>query len=171
MTSFREKLQAIRASEEERTRHRVPLSDHDLGLDSSPERFLAARGEIVAEVERLMQEFIAEAPMFEIGHGFFEGKYALSLSHDEPVLEEGRGVRKHFTRVNFLFDPCTADGSFSITTKITIRDRDLVKGLVAGNLSREGDLATFKKFGEEQMVRFATDYFARSPGQPAHLPH
>jgi hypothetical protein len=170
MTSFREKLKEIRASEADRARHRVPLSDHELGLDQPAERFLAARGELVRDLERLMNEFIAESPMFEIGHGFFEGKYVLSLSCDEPLLDEARGgLRKQFTRINFLLDPCSPDGTFSITTKVTIRDRDLPKGVMEGNLGTEGDLAAFRKFGEEQMLRFATDYFAgHAKPQPAH---
>ncbi len=171
MTNFRDKIREIRASESERTRQRVPRSDHELGLDQPAEKFLTARGELVKEFERLMGELIAEAPMFEVGHGFFEGKYDLSLSYDEPVLEEGRPLRKHFTRINFLLDPCAADGTFSITTKITIRDRDLPKGYIAGNLGSEGDLTAFRKFGEEQMLRFAADYFAARPApqqvQPA----
>ena len=117
MTNFRDKLKEIRASEAERARQRIPLTDHQLGLDQPAERFLAARGELVKELERLMNEFIAESPMFEVGHGFFEGKYVLSLSYDEPLLEEGRGMRKHFTRINFLLDPCAADGRFSITKR------------------------------------------------------
>jgi hypothetical protein len=166
MTSFRDKLKEIRTSEEERHRHRVPLSDRELGLDASAESCLVARGELVKHLEKLMQEFIAEAPMFEIGHGFFEGRYALSLSYDEPFLEEGRGARKHFTRINFLLDPCMPDGSFSITTKLTIRDRDLPKAMASGNLGNRADVDAFVKFGEEQMLRFATEYFAgraRSP--------
>src|SRR5262249_19038587 len=89
-----------------------------------------------------------------------EGRYALSLSYDEPVFDEQRGVRKHFTRINFLLDPCTADGSFSITSKLTIRDRDLPKASASGNLTSAEDLVTFRKFGEEQMLRFATEYFS-----------
>lgn len=172
MTSFRDKLKEIRASEAERSRQRVPLSDHELGLDQPAEKFLAARGDLVKDLERLMNEFIAESPMFEIGHGFFEGRYVLSLSCDEPLLEDGRGLRKHFTRINFLLDPCAADGRFSITTKLTIRDRDLPKALIEGNLGHAGDLSAFRSFGEEQMLRFATEYFAgRVPAtaaQPIH---
>ncbi len=170
MTSFREKLKEIRASEADRARHRVPLSDHELGLDQPAEKFLSARGELVQELERLMNEFIAESPMFEIGHGFFEGKYVLSLSCDEPVLDEARGgMRKQFTRINFLLDPCAPDGAFSIATKLTIRDRDLPKGVIEGNLAQSADLTAFRKFGEEQMLRFAADYFAaRTQPLPAH---
>jgi len=160
MTNFRDKLKEIRASEAERARQRIPLTDHQLGLDQPAERYLAARGDLVKELERLMNEFIAESPMFEVGHGFFEGKYVLSLSYDEPLLEEGRGMRKHFTRINFLLDPCAADGRFSITTKLTICDRDLPKGYIEGSLGNDSDLAAFQKFGEEQMLRFASDYFA-----------
>ena len=116
MTSFREKLKEIRSSEQERQRQRVPLSDRELGLDATATSSLIARGELVTHLEKLMQDFIAEAAMFEIGHGFFEGRYALSLSYDEPFLDEQRGARKHFTRINFLLDPCAPDGSFSITT-------------------------------------------------------
>ncbi len=169
MTNFRDKLKEIRASEAERSRQRIPLSDHELGLDQPAEKYLSARGELVKELERLMNEFIAESPMFEIGHGFFEGKYVLSLSCDEPLLEDGRGVRKHFTRINFLLDPCAADGHFSITTKLTIRDRDVPKGLIEGNLGVGSDLAAFRSFGEEQMLRFATEYFAgRVPAPSLH---
>ncbi|MSR46127.1 MAG: hypothetical protein EXS13_03525 [Planctomycetes bacterium] len=161
MTSFREKLKEIRASEADRSRSRIPLSDHQLGLDQPAEKFLSARGDLVKDLERLMTEFIAESPMFEIGHGFFEGKYVLSLSCDEPLLDEQRGgMRKHFTRINFLLDPCAMDGAFSITTKLTIRDRDLQKGVIEGNLGNANDLVAFLKFGEEQMLRFATEYFA-----------
>jgi len=160
MTNFREKLKEIRSSETVRARQRVPRSDHELGLDSSATSCLVARGELVKHLEKLMQDFIAEAPMFEIGHGFFEGCYALSLSYDEPFLDEGRGVRKHFTRINFLLDPCAADGSFSIRAKITIRDRDLPTVSVSGNLVNPADLDGFRRFGEEQMLRLATEYFA-----------
>lgn len=159
MTNFRDKLKEIRANEAERARQRVPLTDHELGLDQPSEQFLAARGELVTEFERLMNEFIAESPMFEIGHGFFEGKYVLSMSCDEPLLDEGRGMRKHFTRINFLLDPCAADGAFSITTKVTIRDRDLPKGYIEGNLGHRADVDAFRQFGEEQMLRFASEYF------------
>jgi hypothetical protein len=168
MTNFREKLKEIRSSEQQRHRQRVPLTDHELGLDRNAEESLIARGELVKHLEKLMQDFIAEAPMFEIGHGFFEGRYSLSLACDEPALEEGRGMRKHFTRINFLLDPCAADRSFSITTKLTIRDRDLPKGYAEGNLGNAADLDAFRRFGEEQMVRFATEYFAhpvRTPQQ------
>lgn len=171
MTSFRDKLKEIRASEAERARHRVPLSDHELGLDQPAERFLLARGELVKELERLMGEFIAESPTFEVGHGFFEGKYVLSLSSDEPLLlEDGRGVRKQFTRINFLLEPCSTDGQFAMTTKITIRDRDLPKAAVEGNLGRAEDLATFRAFGEEQMLRFAGEYFTTVHRAPAAAP-
>jgi len=170
MTSFREKLKEIRASEADRARQRVPLSDHELGLDQPAEQFLAVRGELVRELEKLMSEFIAESPMFEIGHGFFEGKYVLSLSCDEPMPDEARGgMRKLFTRINFLLAPCAPDGAFAIATKLTIRDRDLPKGVIEGNLGLPADLAAFRKFGEEQMLRFAADYFAARPQpQPAH---
>ena len=170
MTSFREKLKEIRSSEQERARQRVPLTDHELGLDSTAESCLVARGELVKHLEKLMQDFIAEAPMFEIGHGFFEGRYALSLACDEPSLEEGRGMRKHFTRINFLLDPCAADGSFAITTKVTIRDRDLPKASASGNLVKAADLDTFRAFGEEQMLRFASEYFARPARAPTVQP-
>lgn len=170
MTSFREKLKEIRNSEQERQRQRVPRSDHELGLDSSATNCLVARGELVKHLEKLMQDVIAEAPMFEIGHGFFEGRYALSLSYDEPYLDEGHGARKHFTRINFLLDPCAPDGSFSITTKLTIRDRDLPKGSVSGNLVNPADLDAFRRFGEEQMLRFATEYFAGRPRAAHPLP-
>ncbi len=163
MTSFRDKLKEIRASETERQRHRVPLSDRQLGLDSSSESCLAARGDLVKHLEKLMQEFIAEAPMFEVGHGFFEGRYALTLSYDEPFLDETHGLRKHFTRINFLLDPCLPDGTFSITSKVTIRDRDQPKAGASGNLASSGDLDAFRRFGEEQMLRFATEYFAGRP--------
>jgi hypothetical protein len=172
MTSFREKLKEIRSSEEQRLRHRVPLSDRELGLDSAAGGCLVARGELVKHLEKLMQEFIAEAPMFEIGHGFFEGRYALSLACDEPFLDESRSVRKHFSRINFLLDPCAPDGSFSITAKLTVRDRDLPKATSSGNLSNSADLEAYRRFGEEQMLRFATEYFAGrarpQPVQPTH---
>ena len=166
MTSFREKLKEIRASEQQRLRSRVPLSDHELGLDASAETCLVARGELVKHLEKMMEDFISEAPMFEIGHGFFEGRYALSLSYDEPFLEEGRGARKHFTRINFLLDPCAADGGFSITAKVTIRDRDQPKATVAGNLNQPSDVDALHRFGEEQMLRFASESFAGRPTPP-----
>jgi len=169
MTDFREKLREIRASEEERQRHRVPLTDHELGLDSPATHRLEVRAHLVRDLENMLAEFIAEAPTFEMGHGFFEGKYALSMSYDEPFLDEGRGLRKHFSRINFLLDPCSADGSFSITAKITVRDRDLPKSSDTGNLDRSDDVDRMKKFAEGQLLRFATEYFAtRIPAPPVH---
>src|SRR5262245_35219635 len=115
MTDFREKLKEIRATELERQRHRVPLTDHALGLDSPAAHHLEVRAQLVKDLEKLVADFIAEAPTFEMGHGFFEGKYALSMAYDEPILDEGRGLRKHFSRINFLLDPCGNDGTFSMT--------------------------------------------------------
>jgi len=167
MTDFREKLREIRASEQERLRHRVPLTDRELGLDSPATRRLEVRAHLVQDLERMLADFIAEAPTFEMGHGFFEGKYALSISYDEPFLDEARGLRKHFSRINFLLDPCSADGSFSITTKITVRDRDLPKATESGNLDRGDDVERMRKFAEAQLLRFATDYFASKTPAPA----
>jgi hypothetical protein len=171
MTDFREKLKEIRATELERQRQRVPLTDHELGLESPAAHHLEVRGQLVKELERMLGDFIAEAPTFEIGHGFFEGKYALSMACDEPTLEEGRGIRKHFSRINFLLDPCGNDGSFSISVKIIVRDRDLPKAAEAGNLDRPEDVDRLRRFAEEQMLRFATEYFAsRAPAAPTAPP-
>ncbi len=169
MTDFREKLREIRATEQERVRHRVPLTDHELGLDSPATHRLEVRAHLVKDLETMLADFIAEAPTFEMGHGFFEGKYALSMSYDEPFLDEGRGLRKHFSRINFLLDPCSTDGSFSITAKITVRDRDLSKSSDSGNLDHPADVERMKKFAEAQLLRFATEYFAtRTPAPPVH---
>lgn len=172
MTDFREKLKVIRATEQDRLRHRVPLSDHELGLDASATRHLEVRAHLVKDLEKMVSDFIAEAPTFEMGHGFFEGKYALSMAYDEPFLDEGRGLRKHFSRISFLLDPCAADGSFSITTKITVRDRDLPKASESGNLDQPADVDGMRRFSEEQMLRFAAEYFAtRTPAQSALPTH
>ena len=163
MTDFREKLKEIRASEQERQRQRVPLTDHELGLDSPATHHLEVRAHLVKDLERMVSDFIDEAPTFEMGHGFFEGKYALSMSYDEPFLDEARGLRKYFSRISFLLDPCASDGTFSMTAKITVRDRDLPKAIEAGNLDRIEDVDRLKKFAEAQMLRFAGEYFASRP--------
>jgi hypothetical protein len=168
MTDFREKLKVIRATEQDRLRHRVPLTDHELGLDSRSTHHLEVRAHLVRDLEKMVSDFIAEAPTFEMGHGFFEGKYALSMAYDEPFLDEARGLRKHFSRISFLLDPCASDGSFSITTKITVRDRDLPKASESGNLDVGADVDRMRRFAEEQMLRFATEYFAtRTPAHSA----
>ena len=87
MTDFREKLKEIRATEQERMRHRVPLTDHELGLDSPATHRLEVRAHLVKDLEQMLSDFIAEAATFEMGHGFFEGKYALDLLR-QPFLDE-----------------------------------------------------------------------------------
>jgi hypothetical protein len=172
MTDFRERLKEIRATEQDRLRHRVPLTDHELGLDATSTHHLEVRAHLVKDLEKMVADFIAEAPTFEMGHGFFEGKYALSMAYDEPFLDEGRGLRKHFSRISFLLDPCAADGSFSITTKITVRDRDLPKASESGNLDRPADVERMHKFAEDQLLRFASEYFAtRTPTPSVQTTH
>src|SRR5262249_56015014 len=138
----------------------VGVGGEEGGVDWGGAQRLEVGARLVRDLEQMLADFIAEAPTFEMGHGFFEGKYALSISYDEPFLDEGRGLRKHFSRINFLLDPCSADGSFSITAKITVRDRDLSKASDSGNLDHAADIDRLKKFAEAQLLRFATEYFA-----------
>src|SRR5262249_48617819 len=145
----------------------VGVGGEEGGVDWGGAQRLEVGARLVRDLEQMLADFIAEAPTFEMGHGFFEGKYALSMSYDEPFLDEGRGLRKHFSRINFLLDPCSADGSFSITAKITVRDRDLPQSSDTGHRVRADDGERRKKFAGGQPLRFATEYFAtRIPAPP-----
>ena len=170
MSSFRDKVKEIRASEQQRVRDRVPLSDEELGLNDGTDRYLMARDQIAKEIAVLMQDFISEAQAFAISRGFFEGKYSIALSCDELYLDTRGEAEKAFSRINFLLDPYSPDNRFSITSKLTILNRDLPKAIRRGSLE-DDPLTRFTEFAEEQMLRFAQEYFAARRPSPETVPH
>jgi len=166
MTNFRDKLKELRRDAELQHRHRIPLTDEELGLTDGTEQCLLARDEIANEIERLMLDLSAESRQFAISRGFFEGKYSISLSCDELCPDERGELDKCFSRINFLLAPCTSDNSFSITSKITVLNRDQAKASMAGVLTRESDQEKFRSFVESEMLRFAESYFSARRSHP-----
>jgi hypothetical protein len=129
MTDFREKLKEIRATEQERMRHRVPLTDHSSGSTSRDPSLRGPRPS--GEGPEQMLADLSPRPHLRDGPRRFEGKYALSISYDEPFLDEARGLG-HFSRIasSSIRARPTA---FAMTAKITVRDRTS-KASDTGNL-------------------------------------
>ncbi len=167
MTTFREKLKEVRISQEEAIRNRVPLTDEELGLSDVPSLAIVARDELTRHIESLMEEFIQESPVFSIHRGFFEGKYSISLSTDEHCKSARGLVEKCYSRITFLLAPLPAENRFEITSKLTVLNRDLPKGHTVAEPTREDDFQALRKFAEDEMLRFAKQYYGERQLIPA----
>ena len=159
MTSFRQKLKEIRTAQEATARGRRRLTDEELGLGDGTEQVMAERTRISRRIERLMRDFMKESGGFTISRGFFEGKYSLALSCDELCLNERGEMDKCFSRIHFLLDAHSVEGSIEETTKITILNKDLPKATCKASFDSEDQMTELERFQEGEMLRFAEAYF------------
>lgn len=157
MNSFRKTLKELRLAQEQKARVRR-ATDEELGLTDGFHAFDDFRGQMVERIETLMSEFLREAPGFALHHGFYEGRYAVTLSADLPTSPSA-GTGREFSRITFLLSPSNEDMILEVGVKMTVRNRDLVSHQASARLPHEPGMESLRSFVEEEMLRFAAAWF------------
>lgn len=157
---FKQKLKQIRDDSLRRAEvsHKA-RTEEDIFRSQKTVAAFEFRERVEAVIEDFVTNFRAEAAGFVLNRGFFEGKYMLAMRLDEELLDEDGKPGSYYSRLVFLLDPHSDDGSFSVQCRKTIRNRDLETTSVSGLMDAEAQ-ATYAKFVEQQFLTFAEAYFA-----------
>ncbi len=161
-TRFKDKLKQIRDASTQRSVIDLKLrSEEDLVKSQRTVKAFEFRESVEAVITELVKSFQAEAPVFVLNRGFFEGKYMLALRLNEELVDsEGRADR-YFSRLMFLLDPHTDQDAFDLQCRKTVRNRDLESHSVRSEMTDAGR-TTLSEFIEAQFLEFAEQYFGET---------
>jgi hypothetical protein len=158
-SAFKDKLKKIRDASTKRSEIQIKLrSEEDLLRSQKTVQAFEFRESIEAVIEDLVKNFQAEAPVFVLTRGFYEGKYMLALRSEEELVDPAGQAARYYSRLMFLLDPHVDQNCFGIQAKKTIRNRDLESTSFRGHMADE-DTAGFASFVEQQFLEFAESYF------------
>ena len=157
---FKQKLKQIRDDSLRRAEvsHKA-RTEEDLFRSQKTVASFEFRERVEAVIEDFVTNFQAEAEGFVLTRGFFEGKYMLAMRLDEELVDESGKADSYYSRLVFLLDPHSDDGSFSVECRKTIRNRDLETLSKTGHMDG-ADHDEYARFVEQMFVGFAEAYFA-----------
>ena len=159
---FRDKLKQIRDASQKRieTSHRI-RTEADIQRSQLTVAAFEYREALEAVIDDFVENFLTEAPGFALTRGFFEGKYMLALRCDEQLLDGDGRPGTYFSRLMFLLDPHSTDGTFAIQCRKTIRDKDRETTHHATTMDETGRLE-LEAFIETAFLDFAEHYFGET---------
>ncbi len=158
VTDFQERLRQIREEQDQATRQaRAAETARDLARASEVESRLQRREELERVIDEYARKFADEVPGFDRSKSFFEGKYQIELHCDELLFEAQGQLKKVFSRLAFLLEIRADVGAIHVQVKKTVvnGDRDPDAYTIEYGTA---DLSGFRRFVEEQFMRFAADF-------------
>lgn len=176
VTDFEDRLRQIRAERDRETRAKQEevAAANQQRLSTIEQRF-DRREKIETAIVALAERFIGEVQAFAQTKSFFEGKYKIEVAHEDLIVDEAGMPQKLFSRIAFLLDTTSTDGTIHVAVKKTVRNRDQ-DGVNTSVDTSSASMEDFTRFTEEQFFGFADTYFtgpsgssrsARGPVAPA----
>ena len=159
--AFGNRLSAIR-NESERRRTLVNQDRSQAALVRSAAIIESFR--FLERVERLIGDFVDDlasvlSPDLQAAHRFFDGRYESGARLEERVTDAAGRVQRSFSRLVFLLEPDSTQGTFTVECRITVRNRDHESVVWTAQMDDEG-LATLRAFLEQRSLAFAQAWCA-----------